>query len=236
MVINTDPGAGTKIIKGGRIEAPVSRGPERFSMPAVVGLTQEAARIGGAAGQSAVGKVKPKYSETVREGVVLSSSKHAGASLKRDTPSTWSSPADRRRSRSRTTSNQPAATAEEALTKAGFKVVIKTEHSDKIAKDRVISQDPRSGTGNEGRQGHRDHVAGPGAGDRAERQPDGRQGRPGRDADAGFKTKVQPAAVNYIGIGFVVYSNPRARTEGPQRLDDHPLRGLTSSDLPPLPP
>ena len=40
VVINTDPGAGTKIIKGGRIEAVVSRGPERFSMPAVVGLTQ----------------------------------------------------------------------------------------------------------------------------------------------------------------------------------------------------
>jgi serine/threonine-protein kinase len=33
---------------------------------------------------------------------------------------------------------------------------------------------------------------------------------------AGFKTKVQPVAVNYIGIGFVVYSNPRARTEAPK--------------------
>ena len=34
--------------------------------------------------------------------------------------------------------------------------------------------------------------------------------------EAGFKTKVRPVAVNYIGVGFVVYSNPRARTEAPK--------------------
>ena len=46
-------------------------------------------------------------------------------------------------------------------------------------------------------------------------------------ADAGFKTKVKPVPVNYIGIGFVVSTDPQARTAGPQGLDHHPLRGLT---------
>ena len=31
-------------------------------------------------------------------------------------------------------------------------------------------------------------------------------------ADAGFKTKVQAVAVNYLGLGYVVYTNPRARS------------------------
>ena len=28
--------------------------------------------------------------------------------------------------------------------------------------------------------------------------------------DAGFDTKVQPVSINYIGVGFVVFTNPRA--------------------------
>jgi serine/threonine-protein kinase len=35
-------------------------------------------------------------------------------------------------------------------------------------------------------------------------------------ADAGFKTRTQPAPVNYLGLGFVVYTNPRARGEAPK--------------------
>ena len=35
-------------------------------------------------------------------------------------------------------------------------------------------------------------------------------------ADAGFKTKVRPVAVNYIGVGFVVYSSPRGSTQAPK--------------------
>ena len=34
--------------------------------------------------------------------------------------------------------------------------------------------------------------------------------------EAGFKTKVQAVAVNYIGIGYVVYSKPSAKSEAPK--------------------
>ena len=43
VVIGTEPGPGSKIIKGGRIEVMVSRGPERFTMPTVVGLSRPSA-------------------------------------------------------------------------------------------------------------------------------------------------------------------------------------------------
>jgi serine/threonine-protein kinase len=35
-------------------------------------------------------------------------------------------------------------------------------------------------------------------------------------AEAGFNTKVQAAAINYLGLGFVVYTDPRARREAPR--------------------
>ncbi|HWJ52607.1 MAG TPA: PASTA domain-containing protein [Propionibacteriaceae bacterium] len=35
-------------------------------------------------------------------------------------------------------------------------------------------------------------------------------------AEAGFQTRVQAAPVNYLGLGFVVYTNPRARSAAPK--------------------
>ena len=84
-VIETDPSAGSKILKGGRIEASVSRGPERFAMPTVVGLSREAAETAVQRANLTLDKVSEKFSESVRDGVVLSASKKPGASLRRDT-------------------------------------------------------------------------------------------------------------------------------------------------------
>ena len=216
VVINTDPGAGTKVIKGGRIDALVSRGPERFSMPPVVGLTQEAAEAAVQKANLRVGKVKLKYSETVRVGVVLSSSELSGASLKRDAPIDLTVSRGPAPIKIKNFVDKPAATAEQALTKAGFKVVITTEHSDKIAKDRVISQDPKSGKGMKGDEVTLTKSLGPVLVTVPNVSRMGVKAAQGVMKQAGFKTKVQPVAVNYIGIGFVVYSNPRARTEAPK--------------------
>ena len=43
VVIDTEPVAGTKVPDGGSITAVVSKGPERYAMPKVVGLGQAAA-------------------------------------------------------------------------------------------------------------------------------------------------------------------------------------------------
>ncbi len=34
--------------------------------------------------------------------------------------------------------------------------------------------------------------------------------------DAGFKTKVKAVAVNYIGVGYVVYCKPGSRSQAPK--------------------
>ena len=103
-VIETDPSAGSKILKGGRMTATVSRGPERFAMPTVVGLSREAAETAVQQANLSLDDVSEKYSDTVRDGIVLSASEKPGAPLKRSTGSTSWSPRAPRPSRSRTTS------------------------------------------------------------------------------------------------------------------------------------
>ncbi|WP_425560657.1 PASTA domain-containing protein [Microlunatus capsulatus] len=34
--------------------------------------------------------------------------------------------------------------------------------------------------------------------------------------EAGFRTRVQAAAVNYIGVGFVVSTGPKIRSQAPK--------------------
>ena len=73
--------------------------------------------------------------------------------------------------------NKPTASAKAALTKAGFTVKITSRA---LGHDRQGPGDQAGsglGPGEEGRHGHPDLVARPGAGDRAERPGDGRQGR-----------------------------------------------------------
>ena len=148
--------------------------------------------------------------------MVISASEKPGARLKRDTaidlvvskgpaPIKISSHVGRR-----------FAAAEAALRKAGFTVVTKTEHSDEVAKGLVLRQDPSTGSGRRGDTITLTRSLGPvlvpvpnvrSMGVRAAEQV---------MAEAGFKTKVRAAPVNYLGLGFVVYTDPRARREAPK--------------------
>ena len=216
MVISTDPGAGTKIRKGTRLEAAVSLGPERYPMPAVVGLSQQAAETAIQQAHLAVGKINNRYSETVSTGFVISASKQAGATLKPEAAVDLFVSRGPKPIKIINYRGKPADEAKAALTKAGFQVVEKTANSDKIAKDLLIKQDPKSGRAMKGTTITLTRSLGPvmvtvptvsRMGVRAAQQV---------MADAGFKTKVKPVAINYIGVGFVVYSNPRARSQAPK--------------------
>ncbi|WP_142353593.1 PASTA domain-containing protein, partial [Klebsiella pneumoniae] len=63
-VVATDPAAGTKVRRGGRIEAVVSRGPERFPVPRVVGLSQAAAASALESAHLRAGEVTEAWSGT----------------------------------------------------------------------------------------------------------------------------------------------------------------------------
>jgi beta-lactam-binding protein with PASTA domain len=216
VVIETDPSAGSKILKGGRIEAAVSRGPERFAMPTVVGLTRDAAETAVQRANLALDEVRETYSDTVRDDVVMSASKQPGASLKRDTKIDL------------VVSKGPApipvenyvgkrfGRAQAALRKSGFTVVAVRKHSDEVAKGLVLAQDPKSGEGKRGDTVTLTESLGP----VMVRVPNvSRMGVKAAEkvmAGAGFKTRVRPVAVNYLGLGYVAFSDPRSRREAPK--------------------
>ncbi len=83
-IISTDPGGGGKVKAGGMVSLVVSKGPERFSVPTVKGLTQDAATALLQKNSLNVGNVKQTFNPTIAQGIVISSTPAAGTSLRRD--------------------------------------------------------------------------------------------------------------------------------------------------------
>jgi serine/threonine protein kinase/beta-lactam-binding protein with PASTA domain len=212
MVISSNPSPGTKILRGGRIDAAISKGPERYPMPVVVGLSQAAAQAAIQQAKLAVGKVGNGYSELVAAGIVLSSSERPGASLRKGTPidlviSNGPKPIV-------ITNYQGSAydAALAALKSAGFRVVERSAYSNTVGKDLVLRQNPSSGHGAPGDTVKLTRSLGPQLVTVPNVQ---RMALPAARKvmrDAGFKTQVQPVGVNQTGVGYVVSSNPGPRS------------------------
>jgi serine/threonine-protein kinase len=216
QVISTDPGPGTKIERGSRIQAALSRGPERYAMPVVVGLSRAAAEAAIQKANLAVGKVADGFSEHVPAGVVLSASEKAGTRLKKQTAINLVVSNGPKPLVITNYQGTPYDAALAALSNAGFRVVQRSAYSNNVAKDLVLRQDPRTGHGAPGetitltRSLGQHLVAVPDVQQMA--TPAARKVL----RAAGFKTQVQPVSINRTGVGHVVYTNPPARTEAPK--------------------
>ena len=215
-VIETDPSAGSKILKGGRMVAAVSGGPERFAMPTVVGLSRDAAETAVQRANLSLDEVNEQYSDTVRDGVVISASKKPGSSLKRGTEidlvvSKGPAPIP-----VKNYVGEKFSAAEAALGRAGFRVAVERQHSDEVAKGLVLAQDPTSGEGQRGDTITLTESLGP----VLVRVPNvSRMGINAAEqvmAKKGFKTRVRPVAINYLGLGYVAFSGPQARSQAPK--------------------
>jgi eukaryotic-like serine/threonine-protein kinase len=213
MVISTSPRPGTKIEKGSQIEAVVSRGPERYAMPAVVGQPRSAAEAAIQKANLSVGKVADGFSEQVPAGVVLSASEKPGTRLKKGTAINLVVSNGPKPLLITNYQGTPYAAAAAALSNAGFRVVERTAYSNNVAKDLVLRQDPRSGRGAPGETITLTRSLGPNLVTVPDVQrmplPAARKAM----RKAGFKTKVQPVSINRPGVSYVVYTNPGARAE-----------------------
>ena len=213
MVISTSPKPGTKIEKGSQIEAAVSRGPERYAMPAVVGQPRSAAEAAIQEANLSIGKVADGFSEHVPAGVVLSASEKPGTRLKKGTAINLVVSSGPKPLLITNYQGTPYAAAAAALSNAGFRVVERTGYSNNVAKDLVLRQDPRSGRGVPGETITLTRSLGPNLVTVPDVQrmplPAARKAM----REAGFKTKVQPVSINRPGVSYVVYTNPGARAE-----------------------
>lgn len=216
VVISTRPSPGEKVVTGAQIQALVSQGPERYRMPRVVGLTQASAGVALASAHLVPGRVTSLFSDTVAAGLVLRSSPAAGLPLKKQTPVDLTVSAGPRPIKIRDYQRERTSDAQAALKRAGFTVSVTKVHSATIPKGLVISQTPDQGKGRAGDPVSLKSSLGPVMVTVPYVKSMGIVAATTVMREAGFRVKVKPVPVNYLGLGYVSYSRPAARARVPQ--------------------
>jgi serine/threonine-protein kinase len=145
QIIESDPAGGGKVDAGGAVKAIISKGPERYVIPALVGLTPEAAVNLLAKYPVKVGELKEVYNDKTPKGFVISSSPATGEKVKRDAT------IDLLISKGVETldvASYVGKSADQALnelTDAGFSVESIDQFSENVLAGAVISQVPSGG-------------------------------------------------------------------------------------------
>jgi serine/threonine-protein kinase len=146
-VISTDPTAGASAGKGSDVTLVVSKGPERYAVPDVVGSTVAEATRRLAEASLAVGKVTEKFDERIPDGQVVATAPKVGSELKKGAKVALVVSKGRQPIDVPDWTGKDATQAAKALSDLGLKVdATKQENSDTVPKGKVISQDPRDGT------------------------------------------------------------------------------------------
>lgn len=149
-VISADPDEGTRVRRSGSVRLVVSRGPQLFAVPPLVGTSETAARAALAAASLTTGTVTRRYDEQIAGGTVLSASAREGQQLRAGTAVDLLVSRGPRPIPITSWVGKPAVAAKAALTKAGFTVTSSEAFSDTVAPGSVVSQNPSSGTGRKG--------------------------------------------------------------------------------------
>jgi beta-lactam-binding protein with PASTA domain/serine/threonine protein kinase len=216
VVIDTRPRPGGKVLRGGTIDAVVSKGPERYPMPKVVGLPQSEAEDKITDRNLAVGDVTDKYSEKVEKDAVISASSDPGSKLKRDTEIDLVVSKGRQPIEIGDYTGQSVDQASNELEQAGFTVKINEEHSASVAAGQVIRQSPDEGTGFRNDTIELTESLGPvmvtvpnvkSMGERAARKV---------LQDKGFDVRTENSSILHLGLGFVESTDPDGGSKAPE--------------------
>jgi serine/threonine-protein kinase len=216
LVATTDPGPGAKVRDGGQLVAYLSKGPERHQMPTLAGSTLPAATSALDAASLSVGKVTETHSESVAKGRVISAQYKPGTSLKPDTAVDLVVSTGPKPIAITDFAGKKTADAEKALEKVGFKVTVEEKNSDEVDKGLVISQDPSNGTGKKGDEITLISSKGPVMVTVPNVRRMGTRAAESVMTRAGFKVRSRAVKTNYLGLGYVVYTDPRARSQAPK--------------------
>ena len=145
-VISTDPAAGEGVRIDGTVTAAVSKGPERYGIPTLKGLTQAAATDAITAVNLVVGAVREAFDDKAEVGTVVTSDPKAGASVKPGTsvdlviskgPEPVPMP---------DIEGRKVTAAKAALTEVGLKADVTQKFSESVANGIVINAKPPAGT------------------------------------------------------------------------------------------
>jgi eukaryotic-like serine/threonine-protein kinase len=145
-VMATNPEPGSRIRKEGEVELTVSKGPERYRVPQLKGLDQDAARRALESIKLNVGQVSQAYSETVPTGRVIIFSPKFDSVMKPGDSVNLAISKGKRPIAVPDLTGKPVREATRTLKKAGFTVDRTDQFDEKIPEGQVISQTPSNGT------------------------------------------------------------------------------------------
>ena len=145
-MVRTDPGEGDRVRRGGTVTAFLSKGPERYPVPSLVGRSPEDATKALEAAHLKVGKQIEVYDETIPVGTVVSGSIDASKQVKPGTVVDLNVSKGPAPIKIVSFKDKPFADAEAFFKNAGL-VVQRAEDKfhDTIVAGNVISSDPKVG-------------------------------------------------------------------------------------------
>lgn len=85
-IIESNPPGGGRVESGGEVKLIISKGPERYTIPALKGLTPQAAQAAIEKYPLLVGTSTELFNMDIPKGFVISSDPESGTKVKRDTP------------------------------------------------------------------------------------------------------------------------------------------------------
>lgn len=145
-VISADPTDGARIRRGGTVELVVSKGPERYAVPRLAGLSEDDARAALTRARLVVGTVRRQFSDTVPDGSVIQGSLEPGLSVRPGTKVDLVISRGREPVALADWTGKPAAEATAALRDSGLKVTTSQAFDDTVPRGSVVSQQPGQGT------------------------------------------------------------------------------------------
>ena len=145
-VMRTDPGAGDRIRKNGEIGLTISKGPERYRVPQLVGLQLDAAQQALAPIKLSTGQINEVYSESVPNGRVIAISPKFNTVVKPGDAINFAVSKGKKPINVPDWTGKSYRDANKALRKLGFLVGRTEQYDEKVPEGKVITQTPNSGT------------------------------------------------------------------------------------------
>lgn len=150
-IIQSIPEGGGKVDAGGSVKLIVSKGPERYTIPSVKGLTPEAAQAAITKIPLIVDAIAEVFNSDIPKGYVITSSPVSGTSVKRDTKVGLTVSKGIEQVALASYLGKSGEQALNELTQAGFNVEAGYAFSETVPELAVISQNPAGGgTANKG--------------------------------------------------------------------------------------
>lgn len=145
-IISSDPGAGQRVAVNGTVSVVLSKGPERYKVPNVKGLSQEQASQALADNNLETGQILQDYSRKWPQGQIMRTDPSVGTPLKRGTAVSLTVSMGPEPVVVPSVTNQTLEQAQAALSAAGFRVKTTEQYDDNVQLGRVISTNPSGGT------------------------------------------------------------------------------------------